>query len=154
MSAPFKSASLSSSALRASLLGLGLAIGLAFVVGPAKAVDSIDCLYSSKADAAQMIAACSAIIDNDAASRTDRAAAMVTRAEVRSRDSDKLSAALADLDRAIALDDKNAERCPRTWGEGLLVAGVRRSVTIKVVGHHTRHWKVHGTRGSQKWLTA
>jgi tetratricopeptide (TPR) repeat protein len=108
MPALFKSASLSSSALRATLLGLGLAMCLAFAAVPAKAGDSVDCVDGSKAAPAELIAACGAIIDNNAASRTDRAAALVARAEARSRDSDNLSAALVDLDRAIALDDKNA----------------------------------------------
>ncbi len=122
MPAPFKSASLSSSALRASLLGLGLTIGLAFATGPAKAGDSVDCMFGSKAEASRLIAACETIIDNSSASRTDRAAALVTRAEARSRDSDHLNAALADLDQAIALDDKSA-RAYRFRGNLTRVAG-------------------------------
>ena len=108
MSAVFKFVSLSSSAPRASLLGLGFAISLAFAAGPAKAGDSVDCAYGSKASPAELIAACGAIIDNTATSRADRAAALVARAEGRARTSDGLTEALADLDRAIALDDKNA----------------------------------------------
>ena len=121
MSALFKSASRSSSALRASLLGLGLAMGLA-AAGPAKAGDSVDCVYGSKAAPAELIAACGAIIANNTASRTDRAAALVARAEGRARTSDGTTEALADLDRAIALDDKNA-RAYRLRGDLTRQAG-------------------------------
>jgi hypothetical protein len=83
MSALFKSASLSSSALRASLLGLGLAMGVGFATGPAKAGDSADCVYGSKAAPAELILACGAIIENNAASRTDAARPIISAATTR-----------------------------------------------------------------------
>ena len=116
MFALLKSASLSSSALHVSLLGLGLAMGVAFAAGPARAGAGVDCVYGSTAAPAELIAACSAIIGNNAASRTDRAAALVARAEGHVRNPDEMTEALADLDRAIALDDKN-ERAYRLRGD-------------------------------------
>ena len=64
--------------------------------------------WAAEAAPLELITACGLIIDNTALSRADRAAALVVRADARARTSDGMSKALADLDRAIALDDKNA----------------------------------------------
>jgi len=104
MPAPFVSSRRRS--LQAGLVGLGLALAAA---GPAAAETSaIDCVLGSKAPPSDLVTACSAAIDNQAASRADRAAALVVRADARARISGGLADALADLNRAIALDGKNA----------------------------------------------
>src|SRR5581483_8615307 len=56
----------------------------------------------------ELIAACGAILDNNSASRADRVAALIVRADASSRTTGGMNDALADLDRAIALDDKSA----------------------------------------------
>jgi tetratricopeptide (TPR) repeat protein len=100
-----KPLSLRSFSLRAGLLGLGLALAAA---GPAAAAGKpSNCVLGSKAQPTEVIAACTYIIDNDAASREARAAALVARADARANTSGGMSQALADLDRAIALDSKN-----------------------------------------------
>jgi tetratricopeptide (TPR) repeat protein len=92
--------------LRAGLLGFGLALAAA---GPAAAGGTpVDCALASKASPFDVIAVCTPIIDNTDASRTDRVAALVARADARSRTSGGMTQALADLDRAIALDGKHA----------------------------------------------
>jgi tetratricopeptide (TPR) repeat protein len=123
MSAVFKFAHLSSSSLRAVCFGLGLAIGVAFCAGPAAAGGrTVDCVSGSKESPADLIVACGLIIDNNSASRIDRVAALLVRAEARSNTSGGMSEALADLDRAIALDDKNA-RAYRLRGDLTRQAG-------------------------------
>src|SRR6516165_10490541 len=90
--------------LQAGLLGLALA-----AAGPAAAGgDAIDCVPGGKASPADLVVACSTAIDNQAASPADRAAALVVRADARARISGDLADALTDLNRAIALDGKNA----------------------------------------------
>ena len=102
-----KSTHLSSSSLRAALLGLSLAV--ACWAGPASAGgSSVDCKSGIQAAPYDVIAACRAIIDDNAASRADRVAALIVRADANSRTTGGLNDALADLDRAIALDDRNA----------------------------------------------
>jgi tetratricopeptide (TPR) repeat protein len=93
-------------ALRAGLLGVGLVLAAA---GSAAAGDvGVQCVLGSRASPPMVIAACGGIIDNDAASRPDRAAALVARADARAGISGGMSQALADLDRAVALDGRNA----------------------------------------------
>src|SRR5260221_14606648 len=106
MSAPCRSALLSARPfLRAGLLGFGLALAAA---GPASAGGRVvDCALGSKESPERLIAACSTIVDNTAASRAERSAALVVRADAQARTSGGLTDALADLDRAIALDGKN-----------------------------------------------
>jgi tetratricopeptide (TPR) repeat protein len=102
-------ASLSSSSrfsLRAGLFGFGLVLAAA---GSATAGGTtVDCVAGSKASPFDVIAVCTPIIENTDASRTDRVAALVARADARSRTSGGMTEALADLDRAIALDGKHA----------------------------------------------
>jgi hypothetical protein len=99
-----KPLSLRSFSLRAALLGLGLVAA----AGPAAAGGKpTSCVLGSKASPTEVIAACTYIIDNDAASRKARAAALVARADARANTSGGMSQALADLDGAIALDSKN-----------------------------------------------
>jgi tetratricopeptide (TPR) repeat protein len=95
------------SSVRAGLLGFGLAF--AFIDPSLAAGAGIDCVLGSKEQPARVIAACSAIIDDPAASRTGRAAALVAQAEAHARTSGGLVQALAELDRAIALDDRNGD---------------------------------------------
>src|SRR5690349_25133555 len=107
MSGPSKSTHFSSPLLRAGLLGLSLA--LASWAGPASAGGTtIDCRIGSQASPDELIAACGAILDNNSASRADRVAALIVRADASSRTTGGMNDALADLDRAIALDDKSA----------------------------------------------
>src|SRR6478735_1822595 len=95
--------------LRAGLLGLGLAMSFALATGPASAGGAVvDCKSGGEAAPLELITACGLIIDNTAASRANRAAALVVRADARARTSGGMSQALADLDRAVALDDRNA----------------------------------------------
>ena len=93
------------SSLRAALLGFGLAFA---AVDPSLAGGtSVDCVLGSKQQPNRAIAVCSAIIDNPAASRTDRAAALLVQADAHARTSDGMTQALAEVDRAIELDGKN-----------------------------------------------
>jgi tetratricopeptide (TPR) repeat protein len=90
--------------LRAGLFGLGLALAAA---GPASAGGRvIDCALGSKESPERLIAACSTIADNTAASKAERSAALVVRGDAQAR-TGSLTEALADLDRAIALDNRN-----------------------------------------------
>jgi tetratricopeptide (TPR) repeat protein len=85
-------------------------VGLVLAVtGSAAAGDAdVQCVLGGKASPGDLIAACSRIINNDTASRQDRATALVAQADARAQTSSGMSQALADLDRAIALDGKNA----------------------------------------------
>jgi tetratricopeptide (TPR) repeat protein len=95
------------SALRAGLLGFGLAFA---ATDPSLAGgSSVDCMLGSKEQPLRVIAACSAIINNPATSRSDRAAALVVQADAHARTSGGMTQALAELDRAIALDDRNGD---------------------------------------------
>jgi tetratricopeptide (TPR) repeat protein len=95
------------SSLRAVLLGFGLAFA---ATDPSLAGGSVvECVHGSKASPDRLIAACSAIIDNSATSRTDRAAALLVQADARARTSGGMTEALADVDRAIALDGDNGD---------------------------------------------
>jgi tetratricopeptide (TPR) repeat protein len=92
--------------LTASLLGLGLALAAA---GPAAAEStSLDCAFGSKASPFDVITACNSVIDNNDSSRPDRVAALLVRADARGKTEGGMTQALADVDRAIALDAKNA----------------------------------------------
>jgi len=106
--------------LRAGLLGFSLV--LAAVGSAAAGGASVDCVRGSQAPPDELIAACSAVIDNTATSRADRVAALLVQADARSGTSSGMSQALADLDRAIALDDKNA-RAYRLRGDLTRQAG-------------------------------
>jgi tetratricopeptide (TPR) repeat protein len=93
-------------ALRAGLLGVGLALACA---APAAAEGtSLDCAFGSRASPFDVITACSTIIDNTDSSRTDRLNALLVRAEAHGKTEGGTTKALADLDRAIALDGRNA----------------------------------------------
>src|SRR5579871_2622227 len=98
-----------SSLSRFSLWGGLFGLGLAFVVaGPAAAEGtSLDCAFGSKASPADVFSACSSIIDNADSSRTDRVAALLVRSDARGKTDGGMTKALADLDRAIALDARN-----------------------------------------------
>ncbi|WP_027575412.1 tetratricopeptide repeat protein [Bradyrhizobium sp. WSM1743] len=103
--------------LRALFLGAAMSLVLA---APASA--NAECVLGSKADPAELIPACSAIIDQTANPSADRSAALVVRAEANSRTLGGQSQALRDLDRAIALDGKNAKAW-RVRGDLLREAG-------------------------------
>jgi tetratricopeptide (TPR) repeat protein len=107
-------------------LGLGLVLGLGLAARPAVAAGAgVDCLSGGKASPAELMAACSAIVDDASTSRADLAAALVARADARARTSGGLSQALADLDRAIGLDG-NA-RAYRLRGDLTRAAGGSRA---------------------------
>lgn len=110
-----------SSFTKASLcaLLLGTAISLALVV-PASA--AADCVAGSKAAPAELIPACSTIIDQTPNAAADRAAALLVRADAHAHISGGLTQALRDIDRAIALDGKNAKAW-RLRGDLLREAG-------------------------------
>ncbi|AMA55602.1 tetratricopeptide repeat protein [Bradyrhizobium sp. CCGE-LA001] len=103
--------------LRAFFLGAAMSLAL---IGPAFA--DADCVLNSKAAPADLISACSAIIDQTANSASERSLALVARAEANARISGGLSQALRDLDRAIALDGRNAKAW-RVRGDLLREAG-------------------------------
>ena len=105
------------SSLRAVFLGA--AMSLAFIV---PAVAGADCVPDSKAAPADLISACNPIIDQTANPVSERSLALVARAEANARTSGGLSQALRDLDRAIALDAKNANAW-RVRGDLLRTAG-------------------------------
>jgi tetratricopeptide (TPR) repeat protein len=90
-------------ALRAGLFGLALMAAAPAAAGEAGAT----CALDSKASPSDLIAACSPIVDNPAASRRDRAAALAVRANARANNDGDITEALADLDHAIALDGNN-----------------------------------------------
>lgn len=98
---------------------LGAAMGLT-LIGPASA--GTDCVPGSKAAPAELISACSTIIDQTANPASERSMALVARAEANARTSGGQSQALRDLDRAIALDGRNA-RAWRVRGDLLREAG-------------------------------
>src|ERR1700759_181332 len=80
--------------LRAGLFGLGVALAAA---GPASAGGRvIDCALGSKESPERLIAACSTIADNTAASKVERSAALVVRGDAQARNGG-LTEALADL---------------------------------------------------------
>jgi tetratricopeptide (TPR) repeat protein len=114
----FHSAQLSSVA-RSALFGISLALSLTGAAGPAAA--GVDCVLGSKAQPSELVAACSNIIDQTSNPGEDRSAALVVRADANARTSG-LNQALRDLDRAIALDAKNA-RAWRLRGDLLREAG-------------------------------
>ena len=78
---------------------LGAAISCAFV---APAAAATDCVMGSKAAPADILSACSTIIDQASNSNADRVAALLVRADANARSSGGLTQALRDIDRAIA----------------------------------------------------
>ncbi len=108
---------------RSSYLALGLAAGLVLGLGaqPAFAADP-ECALGSKAPPSELIAACSTAIEQASGSPKDQSIALVARADARARISSGLTQALKDLDRAIALDGKNA-RAYRLRGDLMREAG-------------------------------
>ncbi|WP_456776914.1 tetratricopeptide repeat protein [Bradyrhizobium sp. USDA 4369] len=108
---------------RPSGLALRFAAGLAFGLGamPASAAD-IACVLGSKAPPSELIDACTAAIQQTSISPKDQAMALVVRADALARRSGGLTSALKDLDRAIALDGKNA-RAYRLRGDLMREAG-------------------------------
>lgn len=117
MCGPRSSAQISKTALRALLLSA--AVSLVFAA-PASA--AADCVMGSKAAPAELTTACSAIIDQISNPNSDRVAALLVRADANARSSGGLTQALRDIDRAIALDGKNA-RAWRLRGDLLREAG-------------------------------
>lgn len=89
---------------RAFFLSAAMSLVLA---SPAAA--STECVLGSRAAPAELIAACSGIIDKTANPASDRSAALVVRAEANARTLGGQPQALRDLDRAIALDGRNAK---------------------------------------------
>lgn len=121
------SAQISKISLRALLLGAALSLVLA---GSASA--AVDCVAGSKAAPAELIPACSAIIDQTTNSTSDRVAALLVRADANARTSGGLTAALRDIDRAIALDSKNARApgvCAATCCARLAAISIGRQLT-------------------------
>ncbi|KRQ00236.1 tetratricopeptide repeat protein [Bradyrhizobium manausense] len=108
--------SITHSRLRTFLLSAALSLVLA---APASAAD---CVMDSKAAPADIISACGAIIDQTSNPNSDRVAALLVRADGNARISGGLTQALRDIDRAIALDGKNA-RAWRLRGNLLREAG-------------------------------
>ncbi|WP_298884188.1 tetratricopeptide repeat protein [uncultured Bradyrhizobium sp.] len=102
--------------LRAFFLSAAMSLAL---VAPAAAAD---CVMGSKDAPADIISACSAIIDQTSNPNSDRVAALLVRADANARTSSGLTPALRDIDRAIALDGKNA-RAWRLRGNLLREAG-------------------------------
>ena len=95
------------SSLRAGLLGFGLAFA---ATDPGLAGGAnVDCVLGSKESPFKLVAACSAIINDAATARTDRAAALVVQAEAHAHISGGMTQALAEVDRAIELDPKNGD---------------------------------------------
>lgn len=109
------SAQISKTSLRAFLLGAAMSLVL---VVPASA--AADCVMGSKAAPAEIITACSAVIDQASNPNSERVAALLVQADANARTS--LTQALRDIDRAIALDGKNA-RAWRLRGDLLREAG-------------------------------
>ncbi len=108
---------------RSSYRALWLAAGLVVALGavPAFAADT-ECALGSKAAPSELISACTAAIEQAANSPRDQSAALVTRADAHARTSGGLTQALKDLDRAIALDGRNA-RAYRLRGDLVREAG-------------------------------
>ncbi|UWU93326.1 tetratricopeptide repeat protein [Bradyrhizobium sp. CB1015] len=104
-----------------SLRALFLGAAMSFVLA-APAAASTACVLGSKAGPAELIPACSAIIDQTANPAVERSAALVVRAEANARTLGGQSQALRDLDRAIALAGKNAKAW-RVRGDLLREAG-------------------------------
>ena len=117
MCGPRSPAQMPKISLRALLLGAAMSLVLA---APASA--AVDCVSGSKAAPAELISACSTIVDQTTNPNSDRAAALLVRADANARTSGGLTAALRDIDRAIALDGKNA-RAWRLRGDLLREAG-------------------------------
>ncbi|PSO33859.1 tetratricopeptide repeat protein [Bradyrhizobium sp. MOS002] len=109
--------SLAKISLGSFLLGAAMSVVL---VAPALA--GVDCVMGSKAAPAELIPACSAIIDQTPNPSSDRAAALLVRADANARTSGGLTQALRDIDRAIALDGRNAKAW-RLRGDLLREAG-------------------------------
>ncbi|NPU13874.1 tetratricopeptide repeat protein [Bradyrhizobium sp. 83002] len=107
---------------RSSYRALRLAAGIVFGFGamPALAADT-DCALGSKAPPSELISVCTAAIAQ-AANSKDQSIALVARADAHARTSGGLTQALKDLDRAIALDGKNA-RAYRLRGDLMREAG-------------------------------
>src|SRR3954470_21231521 len=104
-----------------SFLSLLLSAAMSVVlVAPASA--GVDCVMGSKAAPAELIPACSATIDQTSIPSSDRAAALLVRADANARTSGGLTQALRDIDRAIALDGSNAKAW-RLRGDLLREAG-------------------------------
>ena len=97
------------------VLGLGACPVLA--AGPA-----VECAAGSKASPSELIAVCTTVIEQAAVSAKEQSAALATRAEAYAQTSSGLTAALKDLDRAIALDGRNA-RAYRLRGDLMREAG-------------------------------
>src|SRR5690242_16672035 len=96
---------------RASARVPGLAARLVLGLGalPAfAAASATECVVGSKAPPSDLVTACTAAIDQAASSPRDQSVALVARADAHARTSSGLTQALKDLDRAIALDAKNA----------------------------------------------
>lgn len=106
---------------RTARLWIGAAFGLILANQPSFAADA-DCAFDSKAQPPSVVAACTGIIERPAVSTTTQATALVARANARAGISGGLTEALRDLDRAIALDGKNA-LAYRTRGDLLREAG-------------------------------
>lgn len=111
------SAQISKVSLRTFLLGAALSLVLAV---PASA--AADCVMGSKSAPAEIVTACSAVIDQASNPNPDRVAALLVRANANARTSGGLTQALRDIGRAIALDGKNA-RAWRLRGDLLREAG-------------------------------
>ncbi|MGJ5205937.1 tetratricopeptide repeat protein [Bradyrhizobium sp. HKCCYLR20261] len=109
----------SRSSYRTLRLAAGFVLGLGAL--PAFAADT-DCTWGSKAPPAELITACTAVIEQASSSPKDQSMALVVRADIRARTPGGMTQALKDFDRAIALDGKNA-RAYRLRGDYLRVAG-------------------------------
>ncbi|CCD95087.1 conserved exported hypothetical protein [Bradyrhizobium sp. ORS 375] len=109
----------SCSSYRTLCLVAGFVAALGVV--PARAADT-ECALGSKAQPSQLISACSAAIEQASASPRDQSIALVARADAHARTTGGMTQALRDLDRAIALDGKNA-RAYRLRGDLMREAG-------------------------------
>ncbi|MGY3106321.1 tetratricopeptide (TPR) repeat protein [Bradyrhizobium sp. LM6.9] len=103
--------------LRSFLLSAAMSVVLV-----APALSGVDCVMGSKAAPAELIPACSAIIDQASNPSSDRAAALLVRADANARTSGGVTQALRDIDRAIALEGRNAKAW-RLRGDLLREAG-------------------------------
>ncbi|MCJ9735712.1 hypothetical protein MOV75_36815, partial [Bradyrhizobium sp. PRIMUS42] len=98
-----QTSSFAKSSLRIFLFSAAMSFVLA---APASA--ATDCVMGSEAAPVELIPACSTIIDQAANPASDRASALLVRADANARSSGGLTQALRDIDRAIALDGKDA----------------------------------------------
>jgi tetratricopeptide (TPR) repeat protein len=100
---------------------LGLALAMGSTGGPARAADEpVACVAGARLGT-ELVTACTAVIDAPATSDGDRIAALIRRADANAAKG-RLVPAMADLDRAVALDRHNA-RAWRARGELLRVSG-------------------------------